>query len=76
MNIKNNLAEGFTKTCDVHCLAWYEVHQTADTAIMREKQIKKWKRKWKLGLIEKNNPDWNDLYDELVNPSGFPLPRE
>jgi putative endonuclease len=43
---------------------------------MREKQIKKWNRKWKLELIEKNKPDWNDLYDELVNASGFPFARE
>ena len=73
---KNNLVEGFTKTYGVHCLAWFEVHQTADTAIMREKQIKKWNRKWKLELIEKNNPDWNELYDDLVNTSGFPFSRE
>jgi len=58
---KNNLAEGFTKTYGVHCLVWFEVHQTADTAIIREKQIKKWSRKWKQELIEKDSPDWNDL---------------
>jgi putative endonuclease len=68
---KNGLVKGFTKTYDVHCLAWFEVHQTADMAIMREKRIKKWNRKWKLALIEKENPGRNDLYDELVNASGF-----
>jgi putative endonuclease len=62
---KNNLVEGFTKKYGVHCLVWYEVHQTAETAIIREKQIKKWNRKWKLELIEKDNPEWNDLYDRI-----------
>ncbi len=77
---KNGLVEGFTKRYGVHRLAWYEVHQTADMAIIREKQIKKWNRKWKMELIEKNNPDWSDLYNELVNikasATGFPLSRE
>jgi putative endonuclease len=73
---RNELVEGFTKTYGVHCLVWYEVHQTAEGAIVREKQIKKWNRKWKLELIEKNNPEWDDLYHELVNSSGFPLSRE
>ncbi len=73
---KNNLADGFTKKYDVHRLIWYEIHKTAETAITREKQIKKWNRKWKLELIEEGNPDWKDLYDELMNLSGFPLSRE
>ncbi|RPJ15769.1 MAG: GIY-YIG nuclease family protein, partial [Desulfobacteraceae bacterium] len=54
--------DGFTKTYDVHNLVWYENHMTAESAITKEKQIKKWKRKWKLELIEKNNPEWKDLY--------------
>lgn len=73
---KNRLVEGFTKTYGVHCLVWYEVHRTADTAITREKQIKKWNRQWKLDLIEENNPEWNDLYNGLINVTGFPLARE
>jgi len=73
---KNGLAEGFTKKFGVHFLIWYEIHQTADTAFMREKQIKKWNRSWTLELIEKDNPEWLDLYSGLVNEPGFPLPRE
>jgi putative endonuclease len=63
---KNNLADGFTKTYGVHVLVWYELHKTADTAFTREKQIKKWNRSWKLELIEENNPEWKDLYSDLV----------
>ena len=73
---RNNFADGFTKKYGVHRLAWYEVHRTAETAIPREKQIKKWNRQWKLNLIEQSNPEWKDLYDELVNISGFPPARE
>lgn len=69
---RNNLADGFTQKYGIHHLVWYEVHQTAESAIPREKQIKKWNRLWKLRLIEKNNPDWKDLYNELVNVPGFP----
>ena len=63
---KYNLADGFTKKYAIHCLVWYEVHETAASAITREKQIKKWNRKWKLDLIEAANPQWNDLYDDLA----------
>ncbi len=62
---KNNLADGFTKKYNVHLLIWYEVHQTAESAITREKQIKAWKRSWKLRLIEEHNPEWNDLYEDI-----------
>jgi putative endonuclease len=73
---RNNLADGFTKKYHVHRLAWYEMHNTAETAIPREKQIKERSRRWKLDLIEKSNPDLNDLYDELMNNTGFPRSRE
>ena len=73
---KNKLADGFTKKYGVHRLIWYEMHGAAETAIPREKQIKKWNRAWKLELIEQMNPDWKDLYDELENTSRFPLKRE
>ena len=62
---KNKLVDGFTKKYNVDNLVWYEIHETAETAITREKQIKKWKRDWKLQLIEENNPDWKDLYETI-----------
>jgi len=62
---KNNLADGFSKKYDVHRLVWYESHETIEEAIVREKQIKKWNRRWKLRLIERNNPEWNDLYETI-----------
>jgi putative endonuclease len=62
---KNNLVEGFTKKYNIHRLAWYELHGSAESAILREKQIKKWKRAWKIELVEKRNPQWNDLYEDI-----------
>lgn len=63
---RNNLAESFTKRYSVHCLVYYEVFHDMKEAILREKQIKKWKRKWKIELIEKENPRWADLWNEIV----------
>ena len=54
--------EGFTKTYGVKMLVWYEAFPTADEAITSEKRIKRWRRAWKLELIEKLNPQWLDLY--------------
>ena len=62
---KKNLADGFTKKYRVHQLMYYEVHEDVHEAILREKQIKKWRRDWKINLIERDNPHWIDLYDEL-----------
>ena len=62
---KNNLVEGFTKTHGVHRLVWYERHETAQSALNREKQIKKWNREWKLRRIDESNPLWEDLYESL-----------
>jgi putative endonuclease len=62
---KNNLVDGFTRKYNVHCLVWYEIHESAESAITREKQIKKWKRAWKLKLIEQDNPQWTDLYESI-----------
>ncbi len=62
---KSDRVEGFTKRYGVHTLFWYEVHDTMESAIAREKAIKEWKRAWKLGLIEKVNAQWRDLYEEL-----------
>jgi putative endonuclease len=63
---KSDLAEGFTREHQVHTLVWYEVHETMESAIVREKNIKAWKRLWKLELIESSSPDWNDLYEQIV----------
>ncbi|MFM5931612.1 MAG: GIY-YIG nuclease family protein [Novosphingobium sp.] len=60
---------GFTSQYSVNRLAWYEAHATMETAILREKRIKKWNRAWKLELIEKSNPGWVDLAEEFgFNP--------
>jgi len=63
---KNNMVEGFTKRYGVHRLVWYEVHESMESAIEREKRLKKWKRKWKLELIESSNPNWQDLFNTIV----------
>jgi putative endonuclease len=63
---KSDAVDGFTKKYGVHHLVWYEVAATASVAITREKQLKKWNRAWKIHLIEKTNPEWRDLYDEIT----------
>ena len=63
---KNNLVEGFTSRYGVHDLVWYELHETMECAIEREKRLKEWKRVWKLELIETSNPDWHDLYHTIA----------
>jgi putative endonuclease len=63
---KNDCVEGFTKRYSVHLLVYFEEFYNVDAAITREKQLKKWKRAWKLRLIESSNPEWNDLYREFV----------
>jgi len=63
---RNKLIEGFTKRYGVHILVWYEIHETLESAITREKNIKKWNREWKLNLIERSNPLWQDLFDRLT----------
>jgi putative endonuclease len=63
---KHGLADGFTKTYGVHFLVYFELREDMNTAITREKQIKKWNRAWKLELIERNNPTWKDLYENIV----------
>ena len=61
---KQDLIEGFTKKYGVHTLVYYEMHDTMEAAIRREKRIKEWKRAWKIRLIESMNPEWLDLFDE------------
>ena len=63
---KTGAVEGFTKRYGVHLLVYAEFHETMPAAILREKQLKAWKRTWKLRLIEEGNPDWRDLYGEFV----------
>ena len=63
---KHHEADGFTEKYGVHMLVYYELHDDMETAIVREKRSKKWKRLWKLRLIEQLNPEWNDLYDSLT----------
>jgi putative endonuclease len=62
---KNKLVDSFTKKYNVNYLVWFEIHESAESALTREKQIKKWKRAWKLRLIERDNPEWNDLYESI-----------
>lgn len=63
---KNDFVEGFTKQYGVHTLVWYEVHETMESAIAREKALKNWHRAWKSRLIEESNPAWLDLYEKLI----------
>ena len=63
---KNNFVEGFTKKYYVHKLVYFETHTDVLQALTREKLIKRWKRQWKLELIEKENPNWKDLYYQLL----------
>ena len=78
---KNDLVSGFTKKYGVHILVWYEMHESIQDAIAREKQIKGWNRAWKIRQIEKQNSGWNDLYERLTGevalpePPGSPSPR-
>jgi len=62
---KQELVEGFTKRYTIHNLVYFELHETMTDAIQREKQIKKWRRAWKLSLIEEHNPEWLDLSSEI-----------
>jgi putative endonuclease len=63
---KADLVDGFTKRYGVHQLVWFERHETMESAIAREKQLKKWNRAWKLKLIEETNREWRDIYEEIV----------
>ena len=63
---REGLVDGFTKTYNVKRLVWFEAHEDVTAAITREKQIKKWNRAWKIDLIQEHNPQWRDLYEDLV----------
>jgi putative endonuclease len=62
---REKLAEGFSEKYAVSMLVWYEVHEDVHAALMREKQIKKWNRIWKIELIEKENSEWRDLFPDI-----------
>ena len=63
---RNDVIAGFTREHGVHLLVWYEVHESMESAIRREKAIKEWKRAWKIELIERANRPWRDLYSDIV----------
>ena len=63
---KHDISEGFTRHYGVHLLVWYELHPSMESAIVREKRLKNWNRKWKLELIESSNPGWQDLYQTIM----------
>ena len=63
---KNDVQESFTQKYGVHILVYYEYTNDVNAAIVREKQMKKWNRQWKINLIEKENPNWDDLYESLL----------
>ncbi len=63
---KNDAVDGFTNRYGVHNLVYYELHADMLAAIAREKQLKKWNRAWKIELIESGNPEWRDLWEEIV----------
>jgi putative endonuclease len=63
---RNKVVDGFSKEKNCTLLVWYECHDDIQTARLRERQMKKWKREWKLELIERDNPQWKDLFDSLI----------
>jgi putative endonuclease len=63
---RTHAADGFTNKYDVATLVWCESHDDIESAILREKQLKRWNRAWKLELIEKDNPEWRDLAEEVL----------
>jgi putative endonuclease len=63
---KNKLIKGFTSQYKIHLLVWYEGYDNPTSAIEREKELKKWRREWKINLIEQDNPNWDDLYEGIT----------
>ena len=64
---KTNAVPGFTSQYEVHSLVWFETYDDPSNAIAREKEIKKWRREWKISAIERNNPEWVDLYEGIAS---------
>jgi putative endonuclease len=73
---REGLIPGFTRRYGVKQLVWYESHGRIEDAIQREKNLKHWVRKWKLALLERTNPQWRDLYHEMLVEFGFALPED
>lgn len=67
--------EGHAKEKGANMLVWYEIHESMESAITREKRMKKWYRQWKLNLIAKENPDWRDLAVDFGFPPAWTLPK-
>ena len=63
---KNKTTRGFTSQYGVGLLVWFETYDDITAAIEREKELKKWRREWKINLIERDNPNWDDLYDSII----------
>ena len=63
---KSDAIDGFTKKYGIHILVYYEIHATMPDAILREKQMKRWNREWKIKLIQQLNPQWRDLYEDIT----------
>ena len=71
---RDKVFEGFTKRYGLARLVWYQTHDLMTEAIKQEKTIKGWPRQWKINLIERDNPHWDDLYDQMINWT--PMPRQ
>ncbi|TCV94610.1 putative endonuclease [Luteibacter rhizovicinus] len=63
---KNDVVPGFSSRHGIHTLVWFERHETMESAILREKNLKGWRRVWKIELVEGENPEWRDLYPEIL----------
>jgi len=74
---REHVVEGFTAKYDVTRLVWYEQHETMESAILREKRLKKWRRAWKMELVDAFNPSWRDLWPDIVGlePASSPRPE-
>jgi putative endonuclease len=63
---REGVVEGFTNRYGLKSLVWFEIHESRESAFARERQLKKWNRTWKLQLIEKQNPEWRDLWNDIA----------
>ena len=73
---RNGLVDGFTKKHRIHQLVYFESHSDVHQAIAREKRLKRWRRQWKIKLIEKQNPGWKDLYESLMGEGECWVPAQ